>query len=176
MILFLVFGEVMNKILPFYSGYLSQFYVYRCSFIVNNIEYNCAEQFMMAGKARLFKDEDSLWKIMHSVRPKDQKNFGRLVKGFDEDLWNIYAQCIVYKGNLEKFGQNHKIKDMLLSTGDKILVEASPYDKIWGVGIGMKDPDIYDPSKWKGKNWLGEVLMLVRKTLRKNEKVVDKND
>jgi ribA/ribD-fused uncharacterized protein len=92
------------------------------------------------------------------------------VRNFDVSIWNSKAKNIVYKGNYAKFNQNEHLKKILLSTGNKILVEASPYDAIWGVGMSEDNPDIYDSKKWKGTNWLGEVLMQVREDLSKELK------
>ncbi len=98
----------------------------------NGIVYKTAEHYMMAGKARLFNDAEILEKILQASTPNQVKALGRKVKNFDPNVWNEHKYEIVKQGNLLKFSQNNKYKDFLLSTGDKILVEASPYDTIWG--------------------------------------------
>lgn len=139
---------------------------YPCRFNVENVAYNCAEQYMMAGKAIIFRDWITLCDIMMEDDPREQKKLGRGVRNFDNDTWLANARDIVYQGNLAKFSQNEYLRSKLLETGDAILVEASPYDKLWGIGIGEDHPDINNPDRWQGKNWLGEVLMRVRTTLR----------
>lgn len=138
---------------------------YPSDFVVAGVEYNCAEQYMMAEKARLFEDEEALAAIMETDCPREQKRLGRLIQGFDEDTWNEVALDVVTKGNFAKFSQNPQMKKWLLETQDKILVEASPYDKIWGVGLREDDPRILDRDQWEGTNWLGEALSNVRDML-----------
>lgn len=142
-------------------------------FELDGIEYNCAEQFMMAEKARLFGDEETLEEIMDAADPDTQKKLGRLVSGFDKDVWeedevNGFPRCwnIVWRGNMAKFSQNTHLLEELLNTGESVLVEASPYDCIWGVGLRATDPRIHNPENWRGTNWLGEVLTVVRAFLR----------
>ena len=139
-----------------------------CSFLVDDIYYNCAEQFMMAEKARLFHDEDVLQKIMQAYDPMEQKKLGRRVQGYNDALWKEHCFDTVVRGNIAKFSQNEKLRDFLLSTGDKILVEASPKDVVWGIGLDEESPDAINPRKWPGKNLLGFALMEVR------DKVKDK--
>lgn len=146
----------------FYGGPLSQWYP--ASFVIDDIEYNCAEQYMMAKKAITF-DIDKLSLIMESKDPRQQKQFGRLVDNFDVTTWNTICRKHVYDGNFAKFTQNIDLREFLLSTDDKELVEASPTDKIWGIGLGMNHPDRFDRSKWRGTNWLGEELMNVRESI-----------
>lgn len=148
----------------FWGGPFSQWYKSR--FNVDGVYYNCAEQYMMAMKAAFFEDYETLETIMQTSDPKAQKALGRQVKNFNADRWNAVARDFVFKANLAKFSPDH-MKQMLLGTGDKEIVEASPYDKIWGIGMSETDPDRFDKSKWRGTNWLGEVLMLVRTELRK---------
>ena len=148
----------------FKSGYLSQWY--ETSFEFDNIEYNCCEQFMMAQKAILFKDFETKDKIMQTKQPKEQKSLGRLVKNFDEDKWNKHADDIVYNGNLAKFSQNSELKQKLLETKNKIIVECSPYDSIWGNGLNITDTLNTPIENWKGTNRLGKAIMEVRRTLQ----------
>lgn len=135
-------------------------------FTVDGVAYTCAEQFMMAEKARLFGDEATRAKILATDSPRDHKALGRQVAGFDPDTWERACLAIVVRGNLAKFSQNPAMKAALLATGDRLLVEASPLDKIWGVGLRADDPRIHDRAQWRGQNLLGEALMRVRSELR----------
>lgn len=127
---------------------------------------NCAEQAMMLHKASLFKDKETFDKILKATHPKDQKALGREVKNFDQILWDNNRLSIVTRVNIEKFSQNSSLKRKLISTENRILVEAAPWDKVWGIGMGVDDPDILDEKKWKGLNLLGLSLMLTRDYLR----------
>ena len=155
---------MMNDYFFFYNGVFSQWW--RCWFDVDGLTYNCTEQYMMAEKARLFRDEDMEEKIMLAQHPSLQKKCGRKVANFDLDQWNRVAKDIVYKGNEAKFTQNPKLKKDLMKTGEALLVEASPTDVIWGIGIGLEDERRLDQANWRGTNWLGEVLTQLRNDLR----------
>jgi ribA/ribD-fused uncharacterized protein len=136
---------------------------YKCKFVDSEgTEYNCSEQYMMAEKARLFGDEEVREMILAASDPRDQKELGRKVKNFDSVKWETNCKEIVYKGCYLKFSQNPKILATLEETRGTLLVEASPYDKIWGIGLGEDDPRIHDPKNWQGTNWLGEVLTKLR--------------
>lgn len=148
----------------FYGGYCSQWF--HSDFVVKEVEYNTAEQYMMAMKAAEFGDTDIQQEIMESESPRDQKALGRQVRDFDPDHWNAVARDHVYEGNYAKFTQNEGLKLCLLATGDKELVEASPTDRIWGIGLGIDDERREDRGNWRGTNWLGEVLMKVRDDIR----------
>lgn len=153
-----------SKYVLFWAGPFSQWYP--STFKIDGVTYNCAEQYMMAKKARLFGDSKSRGKIMKTSSPKKQKHLGRSVSNFDTGKWNSVAREIVFKGNVAKFSQNKDLKKILLDTGNKTLVEASPYDRVWGIGLAADDPNATKPSNWRGTNWLGEVLMRVRNELR----------
>lgn len=155
-----------DKFKFFYGGYLSQWA--SSKFTIEGKEYLTAEQFMMAMKANYFGDTAIEAKIMATADPSEQKAFGRQVANFDREAWDAVSRGYVYQGNMAKFTQNTHLGDLLLDTGDKELVEASPYDKIWGIGLSTYSADRFDKTKWKGTNWLGEVLMKVRADLRKN--------
>lgn len=152
-----------DKFIFFWGGTFSQWQL--SPFIIDGVEYNCCEQYMMAKKAILFKDYVSWSEIMETKGPKEQKAIGRKIKNFDKDKWETVCREIVYEANYAKFTQNPLMKSELLRTGDREIVEASPLDTIWGIGMGVNDPDILDKSKWKGTNWLGEAIMRVRETL-----------
>jgi len=131
-------------------------------FIIDNILYHSAEHYMMAQKAKLFNDHTTFKKILNSETPKEAKELGRKVKNFHANIWEKYALDIVEEGNLAKFSQNDNFKKVLLDTDKKILVEASPVDKVWGIGIVSDDINAKTPSNWKGQNYLGFILMKVR--------------
>jgi len=142
------------------KGCLSQWWP--CSFEIDGVRYNCAEQYMMAEKARTFGDGETLEKILASDKPRVIKNLGREVRGFDPAKWDAVKYGIVVKGNTAKFSQDSKLKEFLLSTGGAELVEASPVDEIWGIGLAEGDSGIRDKANWKGQNLLGKALMDAR--------------
>ena len=131
-------------------------------FYVNGVKYLTAEHFMMAEKARLFKDDEALFLVLKSEHPADAKKAGSEVKNFVYDIWAENCFKIVVDGNYAKFSQSKMLKDFIKSTGDKVLVEASPTDCVWGVGLSKDSVDCNDPFKWKGLNLLGFALMHVR--------------
>lgn len=133
------------------------------NFKVDGVSYNTAEQFMMAQKAFKFGDSDTFKKIMNVKSPRMQKALGREVKGFNSGVWEAAARDIVYRGNYHKFIQNPEMLNKLKATAGTLLVEASPYDKIWGIGIDVKEAKA--GKKWQGTNWLGEVLTVLRDNL-----------
>lgn len=136
-----------------------------CNFYENGILFCCAEQYMMYKKALLFNDFEYAQKIVQCKDAKKIKEYGRLVRNFDEKIWDDNKQSIVMQGNLLKFSQNLELKDFLLSTESKILVEASPYDKIWGIGMKKGTNSILTPQNWKGENLLGYIIMEIRDRL-----------
>ena len=140
---------------------------YNCKFVVDGITYHTAEQYMMAQKALLFNDNEIFHKIMSSKSQKEYKELGRKIKNFSDLKWNENKYQIVLKGNIAKFLQNEKLKAFLLNTGIKILVEASPYDKIWGIGLSAEQENIENPLTWNGENLLGFALMEVRDLISK---------
>ena len=145
---------------------LSQWY--ECCFEVEGVRYHTAEQFMMAGKARLFQDEEVLLKIMEASTPNAYKKLGRLIQGFVQGTWDAHKYEIVVAGNKAKFSQNPELKEYLLSTGDAILAEASPYDRIWGIGLDREQAVKGNIANWRGENLLGCALMEVRDWLRES--------
>jgi hypothetical protein len=138
----------------------------KCSFIESDVEFNTAEQYMMYKKATIFGDYEIAKQILKQSDPREQKALGRKVKNFDVEKWNDYKFDIVCQGNLLKFFQNKEAMIELLKTGNKILVEGSPYDKVWGVGLKWDDPKILSEKNWQGENLLGKALMEVRETLK----------
>ena len=148
----------------FYQGIFSQFY--KSDMIIDKVSYFCCEQYMMASKAKLFEDKEIFYKIMKADTPMKCKKLGRQVKNFDQKIWNENKYKIVKKGNLAKFKQNKELKKQLLSYGDRTFVEASRFDKIWGIGLGINNPLIMDVKNWKGQNLLGKAITEVRDVLK----------
>jgi ribA/ribD-fused uncharacterized protein len=142
---------------------LSQWYP--APFAVDGVRYATAEHFMMAGKARLFGDAEAERLVLASDDPGKAKGAGRRVRGFDEDTWAEHRYDLVVRANLAKFGRHRALTDFLLGTGDRLLVEASPYDTVWGVGLSADRPEARRPSRWRGLNLLGFALMDVRRAL-----------
>jgi len=156
--------KITDKYVFFWNGIYSQWHP--STFIVDEYEYNTAEKFMMHQKALFFGDEETASQIMRTDRPDEQKALGRQVKNFNSDRWQKVCLGIVYKGNYAKFTQNEDFKKELMETGDRIIVEASPYDQIWGIGMGENEHGIEDPKNWKGQNLLRWVIMMVRQHLK----------
>ena len=138
-------------------------------FTVDGLHYATAEHFMMAAKARLFRDLENEEKILTSSHPKQAKELGRKVSGFDEATWIRERYRLVVEGNLAKFSQNAGLRQFLLATGKRLLVEASPYDRIWGIGLAADHSDAEKPAAWKGLNLLGFALIEVRTMLQSTE-------
>lgn len=121
---------------------------------------------MMAKKAELFKDDEILPRILQAKSPAEAKKLGREVKNYNETLWLAARYEIVKEGNYHKFSQNPELKTFLLNTNDRVIVEASPVDAIWGIGMAGDHKDVLNPTKWKGLNLLGFALMEVRDDLQ----------
>ncbi|RRB07791.1 NADAR family protein [Larkinella rosea] len=138
-------------------------------FTVENVVYKTAEHWMMAEKARLFGDEAVLKEILRCKSPGEAKKWGRQVRNFDAASWTGQCYDIVRKGNFYKFAQNQSLKSFLIQTGERILVEASPVDAIWGIGLAADHPNRENPVKWPGRNLLGFALMEVRDMLKNTE-------
>ena len=136
------------------------------SFEVEGVTYKTAEHWMMAKKAELFKDQEILEKIIKCNSPAEAKKLGRKVRNYNETIWLENRFEIVKEGNLHKFSQNPDLKTFLLNTNDRVIVEASPVDPIWGIGMASDHIDALNPEKWKGLNLLGFALMEVRDELR----------
>ena len=158
-------GEQIQYIF-FWNGYLSNWFP--AEFEVDGINYPTLEHYFMAQKAKAFGDMKIYNQILTSKGPSEAKKLGRIVHEFDELIWDPLRKNIMITANLEKFSQNPHLEYDLLATDDAVLVEASPYDKIWGIGMGEYDPDVNDPTKWKGLNLLGFCLMEVRRRLLLN--------
>jgi ribA/ribD-fused uncharacterized protein len=136
-----------------------------CTFTVGENTFNCAEQFMMHGKAMLFEDTERAAKILAAAHPRQHKALGRKVTPFDDAVWKRERINIVRAGSRAKFTQNPELLEKLLATKGTTLVEASPYDKIWGIGLAATDARAKDPAQWKGQNLLGKILTELRDEL-----------
>ena len=135
-------------------------------FAVDGVRYPTAEHFMMAEKARLFGDETRLVEVLAAPSPGAAKAAGRRVTGFDDAVWCENRVEIVARGSVAKFGSDDDLRRFLVGTGDRVLVEASPRDRVWGIGMGKNNPDAAHPSRWRGLNLLGLALMKARAELR----------
>jgi ribA/ribD-fused uncharacterized protein len=143
---------------------LSQWYP--ATFTRQGVEYPTAEHYMMAEKARLFDDTEARSKIIACPTPAEAKKLGRGVRGFDPSRWSAHRFEIVLRGSLAKFEQDEALRAYLLGTGDAVLVEASPEDRIWGIGLSQDDERAADPTRWQGENLLGFALMEARAQIR----------
>jgi ribA/ribD-fused uncharacterized protein len=144
-------------------GALSQWWP--APFTVDGVRYATAEHWMMAGKARLFGDQESVPAILAARTPAEAKKLGRLVRGFDEERWQAACFELVAAGSTAKFGQDPALRDYLLGTGGRVLVEASPLDRVWGIGLAADDERAAEPARWRGRNLLGFALMEARSRL-----------
>ena len=138
---------------------------YPAPFEIDGIVYPTAEHFMMAEKARLFDDPRALAQVLAAATPNEAKSLGRRVAGYDDARWTARRFDAVVEGNLAKFAQSNKLRAFLLATAPAVLVEASPVDAIWGIGMAADDPRAADPLRWEGLNLLGFALMAVRDRL-----------
>ena len=127
--------------------------------------FGCAEQYMMYGKAILFGDAEAAAAILEAGSPKQQKALGRKVRGFDDRIWKGNREAIVGDGSRAKFTQNAALREALIETAGTELVEASPFDRIWGIGLAASDPRAEDPARWRGQNLLGKILTRLRDEL-----------
>lgn len=152
-----------NGFVFFWGGIFSQWYTHEM--VIDGVTYNCCEQYMMAEKARIFGDVESLEAIMKQKNPKYQKALGRGVKNFNPQMWDLLCKDVVLRANMAKFS-DPELKKYILSFGNEEFVEASPYDKIWGIGLAEDDPRALDKTQWQGTNWLGEILGQVRDQLK----------
>jgi ribA/ribD-fused uncharacterized protein len=135
-------------------------------FVVDGVGYATAEHFMMAGKARLFGDDEARARILAAASPAAAKKLGRTVRGFHEQKWARARFDIVVAGSKAKFGQNPSLASFLVGTNERVLVEASPVDRIWGIGLAATNAAATDPERWRGLNLLGFALMEARRGIQ----------
>ncbi|GAA1216152.1 NADAR family protein [Kitasatospora nipponensis] len=145
------------------AGSLSQWWP--APFTVDGLTYATAEHWMMAGKARLFGDEEIVPRILAARTPAEAKKLGRLVRGFEDRRWEQERFDLVVAGNVAKFGQHEELRAYLLGTARRVLVESSPLDRVWGTGLAADDEHATVPSRWRGLNLLGFALMAARAEL-----------
>ncbi|MCT7355418.1 NADAR family protein [Streptomyces sp. 15-116A] len=151
-------------------------------FTVDGVEYATAEHWMMAAKARLFGDAEGERRVLEAGHPAEAKKAGRLVRGFDEAIWRRERFGIVVEGSVHKFAAHAELREFLLGTGERsemgvppaegwgrVLVEASPVDRVWGIGLAASDEGASDPERWRGPNLLGFALMEARRRLREGD-------
>lgn len=148
---------------PFIKGVFSQWHP--TTFVIEGETFVTAEQWMMVCKARLFGDAAAAEAIMRTSDPAEQKRLGQRVVGFEQEPWDARRLGIVHAGSLAKFQQNEGARRQLAATAPAMLVEANPRDWIWGNGLQIDDPANNDPARWKGSNFLGRILTLVRNQL-----------
>lgn len=146
------------------NGFLSNWYL--SDFKVNEVKYSSMEQFMMYKKAIRFQDIEKAQQILSTNDVALIKEYGRQVKGYNDSIWCGIRQMVVYHGLLAKFSQNNILCNKLLQTQNDILAECAVKDRVWGIGLSMKDPERLDLAKWRGQNLLGYTLMMVREELR----------
>ena len=140
---------------------------YPAEFEIDGKTFPTSEHYFMYAKAMRFDSEGPVtYEKLVSVSPAEAKKLGRQVRFFDAGVWNEIDQDIMYTACLEKFSQNPELREQLLATCDDIIVECSPRDRKWGIGMGKNNPDAQNPDKWRGRNLLGKVLMRVRDTLK----------
>lgn len=146
-------------------GWLSNFY--KCKIIYDKKEFCCSEQIFMYVKANFFNDSEMIKEIYENKdkHPNFYKSLGRKIKNYDEQKWNSVRYEVMLDCLRAKFNSNVHLKKKLLATKQLKLVEASPYDIIWGIGLSADDPKSNNESEWKGRNLLGQVLMEIRTQL-----------
>jgi ribA/ribD-fused uncharacterized protein len=155
---------VADDCILFWGGWLSQWY--KAPMMLQGLRFACCEQFMMAGKAKLFGDDDAFAEIMETDNPRRHKEIGRKVQNFSIETWDRHAQEIVTIGNYAKFTQNDRLKDLLLNETGRMCIAEATSDSVWGIGLHRDDPAIGDRKQWKGRNLLGKCLMEVRRHIR----------
>lgn len=146
------------------NGYLSNWYL--SEFVIDGSAFSSMEQYMMYQKAIVFGDMKIAKDILSTADVAEIKTLGRKVSNYNDTVWNGVRQIVIYRGLLEKFRQNKELGALLLGTGDTILAECAVQDRIWGIGLSMRDDERFDMKKWRGQNLLGFALMEVRKSLR----------
>jgi ribA/ribD-fused uncharacterized protein len=139
---------------------------YPSTFLVDGVEYKSAEHWMMGQKALLFGDVEMFGRIVKADKPAEVKELGRSIRDFNESVWNTHKFRIVIAGSIHKFNQHKGLLEFLLSSGDRVIVEASPVDRVWGIGLTQDAKRVEDPNTWRGENLLGFALMAARDFLR----------
>lgn len=151
--------RIYNNKVFFWNGIFSNWYP--CKFTYNNVEFNCSEQALMYEKAILFKDQKTAQRILEAKTPKEQKALGRLVKNYNENIWSKNREKIMINILLAKFTSNNKLKNVMIKYKNYQFVEASPFDRIWGIGLHEDNELIKNETNWRGQNLLGKALTKV---------------
>ena len=151
----------------FWTNWLSNWKICKIVDPITNLEFTSTEQIYMWYKAHFFNDADTRKQLEAKLTPKQAKDLGRVVKNYQDDLWECVRFDYMVYSNYLKYTQNPDLKEKLLATGEKVLVEASPYDKVWGVGLLASNPLILDDKNWTGRNLLGKSIMKVRNMIKK---------
>jgi ribA/ribD-fused uncharacterized protein len=147
----------------FWKSRLSQWH--RAPFVLGGTTFTHGEQYMMYAKALLFGDREAADRVLAAETPTEQQAIGRTIRGFDEAVWVLFREGIVFSGNYARFSQNPDQRELLFTTRGTTLVEASPHDRVWGIGLAADDPRARDRSQWLGLNLLGDALTRVRQAL-----------
>lgn len=155
----------MREIICFHNpdekyGWLSNWYL--SDLIVDDVSLSSMEQYMMYEKAVTFEDFKTAEKILETKNVALIKQYGRQVANYNDIIWNGIRQIVVYKGLFAKFSQDETLRENLRKTGSAILAECAVMDRVWGIGLSMKDPNRFDMNKWNGQNLLGFAIMQVR--------------
>ena len=160
--------DITDKYAFFYTEWPSNFF--RTSFTYKGQQFFCSEQAFMWEKAIKFNDQETAMKILAVTTPMEAKNLGREVKNYVDSEWDKVRFDVMFDVNMAKYSQNEKLKKKLLDPkfDGKTFVEASPYDGIWGIKLGMGDARLHDDTNWNGQNLLGKVITKVRETLLKS--------
>lgn len=159
--------DLTQRRIYFWGGIFSQWAVSNFTDPSTNKTFNCAEQAMMYEKAITFQDGEAARAVLAEKNPSNQKSIGRTIRGYDNEIWNEVKLNIVKRNNYLKFSQNPAWKELLIYTDGYELVEASPYDKIWGVGLGEDDSKIWNKDNWEGENLLGKAIEDARERIIK---------
>lgn len=157
--------RITDKFVFFFTGSDVCSNFYPCKIIYEEKEFSSSEQLFMWLKAKFFNDKEMSTKILQAQTPREAKSLGRLVKNYDDDLWNEHRDGVMLESLKAKFDHCQEFKDLILGNTDKTFVEASPYDRIWGVGLSETDPKIENPNKWLGQNRLGKCINKLIETL-----------
>jgi ribA/ribD-fused uncharacterized protein len=161
--------KITDSHVYFWNGIYSNWHVCQVKDLLTDIIFENTEQAFMWYKADVFNDIETKKLVENTIDPRKVKKLGRLIKTYDDNVWSSVRYRKMLYVNLLKFLQNKELKFQLINTGDKIIVEASPLDCVWGVGLSEEDPLILDEKNWKGKNLLGKVLMEVRSIISFNQ-------
>lgn len=148
-------------------GFLSNWY--EAAFTIDGKTFSSIEQYMMYRKAMVFQDEEHAQEVLDLTDAREIKAIGRKVRNYNDTVWNGVRQIVVYEGLLAKFIQNRELRDKLLATGDAVLAECNPDDPIWGIAMERDDENRFYMENWKGSNYLGFLLMMVREKLKAEE-------